>query len=562
MKSGILSAVIFTSIFLFFSSIFYLQNLKKGSFYADEPILVEMSWFRNRTIPQIFKDAAWRAQPPLEFIIREKLYSPFGLKTSLVRRFPEMYQRALSLFWWLIPISLFAFRLKSYSGKNKLIILTSFILLGASDFMGFYLTETKHYSAIAAIFFTMILLMLSDKAKIQKWGNLFLITAAVFPLLHIVSFPYYVCLVLLFILYYGKAVKKEKFLKIIAAAFVYFALVFIMYLAIQQSGLAYQHPGLNNLKQIEYFNAHLKWTLDWIFYGTPLYALFKIIPGLVVNNLFPLFILAGIPIAIYAVRKVILSLPSKSPTQDVTVIFPVLITLIWPLTVAAVFYQSALFGGERYSIVILVITMFFVSTLIVKVANKIISNGELVVISVIMFSFLIGCFGLVRNFKYWRPKVATAETIFIRDNPEIINNADNIIVSDMGAYTQSVQVLSELTGAVFNAKYLFCPMGLFQKNGNSILNDWITRQKNKGVYFLSSGQPLNPENKVVWRYQYLTLYKLSRVDENLLCNDQNRLGNCYERCTKGEGLSDDRLRFPHTTPFIDNKDLKFDPSLL
>src|SRR4030043_135507 len=177
MKIKFLAIIVFPSILLFFSSVFYLQNLKKGSFYGDEPILVEMSWFRGRTIPQIFKDAAWRAQPPLEFIIREKIFTPLGLKTNLVRRFPEMYQRSLSLFWWLIPISFFALFLGGYSTKNKLTIIITFALLGASDFLGFYLTEAKHYSAIAAIYTTMILIMLRDKEKIQKWGIQFLVVA-------------------------------------------------------------------------------------------------------------------------------------------------------------------------------------------------------------------------------------------------------------------------------------------------------------------------------------------------------------------------------------------------
>ena len=196
------------SILILLMGIYFLAFLstfsKKGTFYMDEPAVVMSSLSKNRSIYSIFKDAAGIAQPPLEHLIREKIYQPIGDNLGLSKTYPEFFHRFLSLLWWLLPIGYFSINIKNFSNKKRFIVLLSFLLIISSEFFRSYLTEARHYSAIAASFATMIIVLLSDNVLIYKLRYHFLLLSLIPPLLHIISFPYY--LILVFYFFYRFAV--------------------------------------------------------------------------------------------------------------------------------------------------------------------------------------------------------------------------------------------------------------------------------------------------------------------------------------------------------------------
>src|SRR3989344_713736 len=122
-------------IVLVFVISFLKSHQSKGTFWADEVGVVLSSITKLRSFRQIFYDAAYTSQPPLDHIIREKIYVPFGESLGISRRYPEFFHRLPALLWWSLPFGYFLLNLRNYSAKNRITILFGLALLISSQFL-------------------------------------------------------------------------------------------------------------------------------------------------------------------------------------------------------------------------------------------------------------------------------------------------------------------------------------------------------------------------------------------------------------------------------------------
>jgi len=543
------------SILILLMGIYFLAFLstfsKKGTFYMDEPAVVMSSLSKNRSIYSIFKDAAGIAQPPLEHLIREKIYQPIGDNLGLSKTYPEFFHRFLSLLWWLLPIGYFSINIKNFSNKKRFIVLLSFLLIISSEFFRSYLTEARHYSAIAASFATMIIVLLSDNVLIYKLRYHFLLLSLIPPLLHIISFPYY--LILVFYFFYRFAVesyKKQKkyFFDMVTLFSLYIIFSIWMYLQITNLSSQWQQPSINNINLI-YINSRLKWTLDWLFSGTIFYLLFKLIPNIIKSHLVQFF---GIITLYYFVNIRQLFIIKKN-IFEVSSTFLLITCCIWPLTIALVTYRSGMFSGERYSIAILVIIFFGLSTFIINVIYKINNLGakqtSLIIIGLTtIFSILINILP-IENFS-----LMSDENKFVRSDINIIINPDSYLISDNGSYSTSISLLSIINKVPFNTNYIMCRWGTFYSDdGKNNINDWLSNHSNNNIYLLTTGNALTDNNEIIWKSGNETLYLIKSINESDLCskNDYLQVSKCYIRCTKGLEPSSDRRSILGVIPHLD-----------
>ena len=547
----------FLSVFivLLISTIYLLSFLssfsKKGSFYVDEPAIVLSSLNPNRRLVTIFKDAANIAQPPLEHIIREKIYQPIGVSLGLARTYPELFHRALSLLWWLLPVLYFSSNLKNYSKRNRYIIFLSLLLICSSEFFRFYLSEARHYSAIAATFATMIIFLLVDKVPIHKIRYHFLLISLLPPLLHIISFPYFLVLIIYF---FYRLIKESNnnnkmyVFDMVTYFLIYLSIIIWMYLEISKLSSSWQHPDINNIN-LMYINSRVKWTLDWILYGSPFYVVFKYIPNTIKNNLVIIFIVSSFLYSNF-LRKILFS---KKYISDIATILPLMIFFVWPLTIAAVTYRSGMFSGERYSIVILLVTYFLLSSLTIKqiwkIKNKKNKNIALGIVTLIVLMIIIR--GILPIHSVLSE---SAENKFVKENISIISNPDNTLIADNGGYSTSISMLSIINNIPFKANFVACRWETFYSiDGQNTLNDWLRDHSENSVYFLSTGKPLSGNIEIIWKQDLLTLYLLKSIDSHNLCNrnESHTIGECYTRCTRGHEPSPDKRSVLGVTPHVD-----------
>lgn len=542
--------------FILFISIIYLLAFsssfaKKGSFSVDEPAIVSSSLNPNRRLVTIFKDAASIAQPPLEHIIREKIYQPIGVNLGLSKPYPELFHRALSLLWWLLPILYFSLNLKNYSKRTTHIIFLFFLLICSSEFFRFYLSEARHYSAIAATFATMIIVLLVDKVPIHKMRYHFLLISLLPPLLHIISFPYYIVFIIYFFyrLIKESNAKNKVYIFDMATLFlIYLSFIVWIYYWISELSSSWQNPDINNIN-LGYINSRIKWTLDWILYGSPFYVVFKNIPGIIKSNLVLIFFAASFLYANY-LRKILFS---RKYISDIITIFPLIILLVWPLTIAAVIFRSGMFSGERYSIVILLLTYFWLSSLIIKQIWKVKNiNHRYIYLSITTLVLLI----IIIHGILPIPNVLSesAENRFVKENISVISNPNNVLIADNGGYSSSISMLSILNNIPFKTNFVACRWEtFFSVNGQNTLNDWLRDHAKDSVYFLSTGKPLTGNVEIVWKYDILTLYLVKSIDQQNLCDkiESQTIGECYTRCTRGHEPSPDKRSILGVTPHVD-----------
>jgi len=517
----------------------------------DEPAIVLSSLSGNRSIYAIFKDAAGIAQPPLEHILREKLYQPIGDNLGISRTYPELFHRFLSLLWWLLPIGYFSVNLKNFSNKRRYIIFLSFLFIISSDFLRFYLSEARHYSAIAATFASMIIVLLTDKLPIYKLRYHFLVVSLLPPLLHLISFPYYLALVVYFFYRFARESYKEQknyFFDMITLFNVYILFLLWIYFMISSLSAQWQNSGTGGV-DISYLDSRLKWTLDWIFYSSPFYFLFKIVPSFIKDHLTLFFS----SISIYLLFNLKRNFFRNKSIPDITSIFPLIISFVWPLTISLVISRSGMFSGERYSIAILVMVFIGLSSYI---TNKIWQIKSLkakqitfvVVVLVTLFYIFINILP-VKNFK-----LDSDENKFVRENISILMNNKNYLISDNGSYSTSIPMLSIINKVPFNINFIMCRWGTFySEDGKNTINQWLSEHPKDNVYFLTTGKALRGNNKIIWSSGQEKLYLIKSIDTLDLCNknDYSQISQCYVRCTIGEKPDTDMRSIPGVAPHVD-----------
>ena len=289
--------------------------------------------------------------------------------------------------------------------------------------------------------------------------------------------------------------------------------------------------------------------MDWILYGSPFYVVFKNVPSIIKNNLVLIFLAISFLYANYF-RKILFS---RKHISNLITIFPLIILLVWPLTIAAVTFRSAMFSGERYSIVILLLIYFWLSSLIVKQIWKVksINCRHIYFITTALVVLIIIVHGILPI-----PNILSesAENKFVKENISVISNPNNILIADNGGYSTSISLLSRLYNIPFKTNFVACRWGtFFSANRQNTLNDWLYDHAKDNVYFLSSGKPLTGNVKIVWKHDILTLYLVKSIDPQNLCdmNESQTVGECYVRCTRGHEPSLDKRSILGVTPHID-----------
>lgn len=542
-------AILFCLLFGMFSLSFLSEHSKKGSFHTDEPGIVLASISRNRTLRDIFNEAAYTAQPPLEYIVREKIYTPLGEGFNIAREYPEFFHRLLSLLWWILPIGYFVKYFNKYSTKNRFVITLALLLITSSEFFRFYLAEVKHYSAISAFFAFMIIILMEDKTSLSKLKYKFLLASSAIPLLHMVSFPFYFLFLISFFINLKKnqnVGEKEENKTLLKYAIIFLFLIMLMYLRIRNISSVWQHPSLSNITNLSYINSYFKWTLDWIFHGTPFYPVFDLVPEIIKGNLVIVFILLGFP-TVFSFAK---SAFSKQRQISFLNLFFTNIILLWPLTVFVFISQSGMFTGERYSIAILVMSLFAVSILTINLVWYFIEKDRTrlilcTIISGFVFFNLFQDVGQELNLK-----IDTAENKFVKENKEILGDKNVYLIADNGSYSSAIPTLSLINNVKVNANYIHCRHGEFQIGERNKLNEWLEEHSKERVLLLSAKKSFIPQEDVVWEENDLVLYRIQTIEESQLC-DPGPFGECYIRCIKGASFSEDGRSIPGVAPHLD-----------
>lgn len=518
------SFFISAAIFSFFCSIFFLAFVKthqiKGTLWADETGVVSSSLTKGRSLRQIFYDAANTSQPPLDHIIREKFYVPLGERLGATKLYPEFFHRLGALLWWTLPIGYFSFHLKNFSQKNIFIISLAFLFLISSEFLRHYLAEARHYSAIPAVFTTMIIILLSDQVELGRLKYQFLIISSLFPFLHLISFPYYLTIMI----YFFYQIKREVNRTMIFGYIIYLILVLAMYAEIKNFSSPWQHPSYKNLLDLHVVRSNIKWSLDWIFYGSIIYPFYILIPEIIKNNF----------LNIFAIISIFLCFNFKPTLPKV---FLAILTFFWPISILTTLYFSGMFGGERYSITIMPVILFLICWLIVNfiwknIVNKklrYISVGILVIASIVNFLLKILPVNLA--------DLDTPDNQFIKQNLGVLKDKTSYLILDNGVYSAAFFPLTEIWHSPIKINYIQCRDGTFQNTGRNTLNDWLSDHQKDKVYLYSLKSNFMEAENILWQYRDFVLYRLTKVPEEELCQSPNSVGACYLKCIRGEGVA-------------------------
>lgn len=545
-----------TRIFLFFACFFLFtlsflnQHTLKGTLHADEPGVVLTSLSKNRNLYSIYKDVAYSSQPPLEIIIREKIYTPIGYFAGRIAyRFPELFHRSESLAWWLLPITFFFIYYNRFSAKNKYLVYLSFFLLVSSDFIGFYLAEAKHYSAIGAAFALTVVSLFQDKIPVRRRLNTFLLVSAVIPLLHMASFLYYFLLnLLVFVYLWTNSSRKERVKNIKKLAFwtAYIAFIAIMYLDIKRISTDYQHPSVNNILDISAVNEYIKWTLDWAFFKTPLYFLFNAVPKIIKDNLLFVLPLSSIP----ALYKTGINIFKKQHKPRIHLWFLITIFFFWPVNIVLFRYFAGMFSGERYSIGIIVVIFFTISYFATELVWAKVGKDHLKH-TIMAGSILVCAFFGVRtiNFNFI---LTTPESSFISQNRSLLNDANNVVIVDNGSHVHALSLLARIRKVRISSEMHYCTFGEFYIDNKNTLNEWLAANKSKDIYIFTAPRAFMNADQVVWKDQNRVLYKLrGLVPQQELCVNPQDQKECYLSCLKGYPVSTDGRSVPGMVPHID-----------
>lgn len=524
MKTKLNSQLASTLVIFVFGFIFFLSFIKshqiKGTFWADETGVVSSSLTKGRSLTQIFYDAANTSQPPLDHIIREKIYVPIGERLGIANQYPELFHRLGALLWWLLPIGYFAFHLKNFSLKNNLVIILALSFLISSEFLRHYLAEARHYSAIPAVFTTMIILLLSDRIKLSRLKFQFLIISSLFPFLHLISFPYY----LMFMAYFFYQIKDDVKSPLIFGYTTYIILVLMMYSEIKNFSSPWQHPSYKNIMDLHVVRSNIKWTFDWIFYGGILYPLYNLIPESVKNNFLSIFMITSVVLCFrfsVTLSKLLLS----------TIVF------IWPISILATLYFSGMFGGERYSITIMPILLFLVSWLIIGLFWKLFPTDKIrsSVAGIIILISLGTLLSKILPIKI--TNLDTPDNQFVRQNAGLLKDKSSYLILDNGVYSAAFFPLASVYHLPVKINYLQCRDGTFQTSGRNTLNDWLNEHQMSKIYLYSLRSDFMDQKDILWQKDDFVLYRLTHVPEKELCQSPNSVGECYIKCIKGEPIS-------------------------
>lgn len=521
-------------IFLIFSGIFSLSFIKshqiKGTFWADETGVINSSITKGRSIEQIFYDAANTSQPPLDHIIREKIYVPIGERLGLANQYPELFHRFAALLWWLLPLGYFVLNFHNYSLKNKTIVIFSLSLLVSSEFLRHYLAEARHYSAIPAVLTTMIIILLSDRVKIGRIKYHFLIISSMFPLLHLISFPYYI----LFMAYFFYQIRKEINKPLVTSYVLYLIFILAMYYEIKVFSSSWQHPSYKNLFGIRAVTSNIKWTLDWILYGGIVYPIYKVLPQVVKNSSLPIFTLISSFLCIQFIRSLVKRNLKFINLKNLLLIN---IVLIWPLSILTTMYFSGTFGGERYSIAIMPILLFLISYLIVNLIWRVfISDKVRYIAAGILIMVSLGTL-LTEILPVDITNIDTPDNQFVRQNIGVLKDKSSYLILDNGVYSAAFFPLASIYNVPIKINYLQCRDGNFQTSGRNTLNDWLKKHQDDKVYLYSLRSGFMDQKDILWQKDDFVLYRLTHVPEKELCQDPNPVGECYIKCIRGEGVA-------------------------
>jgi len=540
-KRWVVGAVLMGSLGL----LFLRTHSITGTFHADEGGVVLGSISPNRELAAVFREAAYTAQPPLDHIIREKIYRPAGDFLGISKKYPELFHRLMSLLWWILPLGIFIVAYDKYSNKNRAAIIFFFLLISSSEFLGYYLAEARHYSAIAAVFASMLIVWMQDIVSWEKKKYVFLAVAVLLPFLHMVSLSYWLVIVLAFFvnLFRNSIQKDRKENYLLLGGYMVLGLLILgLYFEIKRISLDWQHPSITNLN-IKYLGSYLKWTIDWIFYGTPLYQAWAIIPDVIKNNLQYLFGLLTLGLGI---------LFQKGRDIGLYLVLLTIVLFVWPATVLTFLYVSGMFTGERYSIAILIIILLGISaTLMETVWKTQFSNTIKFRIGLVLSLLLL--LGSVTKFSTMpSQKLESEENKFVKQNSKFLKDKDTILIGDTGGYSSAIPLLAILNTAPFKVQYLQCRIGLFNRDEKNTLKQWLKEHVRDHVLLLGTRQDFMEPNEILWSVGDLALYRLTSVNESGLCNNMQTFDECYLKCFRGKyPASADQRSIPGTAPHLD-----------
>lgn len=534
-----------------FGLLFLKTHSITGTFHADEGGVVLGSISPNRSLTAIFKEAAYTAQPPLDHIVREKIFRPIGDILGISKNFPEVFHRLMSLLWWILPISLFTIYYDVYSNKNRAVIIFFFLLISTSEFLGYYLAEARHYSAIAAVFAAMLIVWMQDHVSWEKKKYRFLIISLLIPFLHMVSFPYWLIMVAAFFfnLFRSSAPIDKKSNYLLLGSYVILGILIMgMYLEIKRISLDWQHPAVSNLN-IKYMGTYLKWTLDWIFYGTPLYQIWSVFPAIIKNYLLYFFGLSALSLGINAVRVYLFQ---RRREIGLLFVLSVIVFSVWPVNVLSFLYVSGMFTGERYSIAILVIILFSISYALMEILwrTKLDNSIKMRVGWIMLLLLAIG--NIINLIPKSKLKLGSDENEFVKINKAILREKDTILIADNGGYSSAIPLLAILNNIPFKVKFMQCRIGQFNQNEKNVFKEWLDGHKNEKVLLLGAKQDFMATNEILWSGGDLALYRLTSVNESGLCNNMQTFDECYLKCFRGKyPAAVDQRSIPGTAPHLD-----------
>lgn len=524
---------------------FVVTSSFKGTFHTDEPGNVMMTLNSYQSPEQIFRYAAITSQPPLDHFIRTYIWSYWGKRWEVFRQYPELYQRLLSLLWWGLPIGYFLWQLQNYSRRTQGVIILGLTLAGTSVMNQFYVAEARHYAAVAATMAAMIIVYLSDRVWLNEVKYHFLIISVLLPLLHLVSFPFYLTVVGFFLWELkreGKMTRKSWGV-IFGILTVYWIGVVWMYRAISVSSSGWQNPSWRNVvENLGYANYYFFRTWGWMLEGTWLFPGYRLLPEIISHH-WP-----GILLLISPAVVVIMAGKIKAGTEKLSLglMGGLLLTVVWPVTFAAVIYRSNYFTGERYSIAILPVIFLGVGEVIVSYLGK-----RTWVVAVVAGLTLAGAMG--RWGRYLPIKLETAENQIVREQPDIWRDDKNTIVFDNGVYSEAAQTLAMINKVGYKITGINCRSGF--PGGEKNLNLWLATAK-QPVYLWGPKQGFMETDKIKWEDEDYALYLLTEpVPGEYLCqagsSNLTDRSDCWSRCLTSGVKSPDRRYLKYTSPHTD-----------
>lgn len=331
-------------------------------------------------------------------------------------------------------------------------------------------------------------------------------------------------------------IRKEINRPILVGYTVFIILILMMYSEIKSFSSPWQHPSYKNLLGLHVVKSNIKWTLDWIFYGGILYPLYKFVPEVIKNNFLSIFAAISGFLTIKFTRFLI---RKKLDFINISNLFLLSIVLIWPLSIMATLYFSGMFGGERYSITIMPIVLFYISWLTTASIWKIFPTTRIRAIASFLLIVISLSLLLTEILPVDLKALDTPDHQFVKQNVSILKNEDAYLILDNGVYSAAFFPLASIYRIPIKVNYFQCRDGQFQITGRNTMNDWLEEHKESKIYLYSlRSHFMEPEN-ILWQNDGFVLYRLTHVPEAELCQSPNSVGECYIKCIRGETISPD-----------------------